>query len=149
MIVILDEFHQASKPSRNVVLEPLQDVQGTELLHKVISKFVSPLVVYCYPQQLAELQRDNERLQGKLREAEQAAIVAIRDKELTVAKHKESHDDKQVTQISKLKQHISELQVQLENSSSNKGGVADQGGGANDELREKLISTTVSGEMVH
>ena len=48
-----------------------------------------------------------------------------------------------MTEISKLKQQISELQIQLE-SSSNKGGVADQGGGANDAMREKLISTTVS-----
>ena len=52
--------------------------------------------------------------------------------------------DEQVTEISKLKQRISELQVQLENTASNKGGVAEQEGVANDALKEKLISTTVS-----
>ena len=40
--------------------------------------------------------------------------------------------------MSKLKQQISELQLQLENSLSNKGG------GADDELKQKLLTTTVS-----
>lgn len=53
-----------------------------------------------------------------------------------------------MTEISKLKQQISELQVQLENNSTNKGGGADQGCVATDALREKLISTTVSDEIV-
>lgn len=94
------------------------------------------------------MQKENERLQSRLKETEQAAIVAIRDKEVATAKQNavktlSSQDEQEVTEISKLKQQISELQVQLE-SSSNKGGVADQGGVANDAMREKLISTTVS-----
>ena len=91
------------------------------------------------------MQKENERLQGRLKDTEQAAIVAIRDKEVATAKQNavKTPSSQEVTEISKLKQQISELQAQLE-SSSNKGGVADQGGVANDAMREKLISTTVS-----
>ena len=94
------------------------------------------------------MQKENERLQSRLKDTEQAAIVAIRDKEVAMtkqnaAKTPSSQDEQQVTEISKLKQQISELQAQLESSSS-KGGGADQVGGANDAMREKLISTTVS-----
>jgi len=88
----------------------------------------------------------------KLKETEQAAVVALRDKD--VAKQKSvatpaPQDDQQVMEISKLKQQISELKVQLEKNSVDKGGGADQGGGANDALRDKLISTTVSELIVH
>ena len=79
---------------------------------------------------------------GKLRETEQAAITAIRDKE---AKEKEVPmvtASSQLTEISKLKQQISELQTQLENSSINKGG------GATDAMKDKLITTTVSIELI-
>ena len=95
-------------------------------------------------QQLAELQKENDRLQGKLRGTEQAAIVAIKDKEVSAAKQKAAvvTNQSQDSEISKLKQQISELQLQLENSLSNKGGVANQVGGAADE--EKLLTTTVS-----
>lgn len=119
---VFSEPLKASKPTRNIVLEPLQDVQGTELLRK----------------QLADLQKENDRLQGKLKETEQAAIVAIRDKEVSAAKQKAAvvTSQSQDSEISKLKQQISELQLQLENSLSNKGG------GADDELKQKLLTTT-------
>lgn len=73
--------------------------------------------------------------------------MAIKDKEVTAAKQKAAivttpSQDGSVTEISQLRQQISQLQIQLENSSSNKGGVA------NDELKEKLISTTVSHRIV-
>ena len=57
--------------------------------------------------------------------------------------------NEQVTEISKLKQRISELQVQLENTSSDNGGVAEQGVVANDALKDKLSSTMVSDILVN
>ena len=57
--------------------------------------------------------------------------------------------NEQVTEISKLKQRISELQVQLENTSSDNGDVAEQGVVANDALKDKLSSTMVSDILVN
>lgn len=75
--------------------------------------------------------------------------MALRDKDANALKQKAivtttPLQDEQVTEVSKLKQKIEELQVQLEKSSISKGNGADQGGGADDAVREKLVSTTVS-----
>lgn len=70
--------------------------------------------------------------------------MAIKDKEAASTKHKTTTaQNEQVTEITKLKEQISKLQVQLEKSSS-KGSGAGQGGGADDAMRDKLISTTVN-----
>lgn len=72
------------------------------------------------------------------------AVVALRDKDVAKSVTTPApQDEQQVMEISQLKQQISELKVQLENNS------VDKGGGANDTLRDKLISTTVSEQIVH
>ncbi|XP_065919982.1 leucine zipper transcription factor-like protein 1 [Dysidea avara] len=120
---VFSEPFKAAKPT-SVSLEPLQDIQGTELLRR----------------QLAEVQKENERLTAKLRDMEQVAVIALREKDAQRDKEAASkpppqvNNEQQVMEVSKLKEEIAKLQQQLEKDKTNNS--------PNDETREKLISTT-------
>ena len=102
---------------------------------------VTSNVISCL-QQLAEVQKENERLTAKLRDMEQVAVIALREKDAQRDKEAASkpppqvNNEQQVMEVSKLKEEIAKLQQQLEKDKTNNS--------PNDETREKLISTTVS-----
>jgi len=62
---------------------------------------------------------------------------AQRDKEVASKPPTQTNNEEQVMEVSKLKEEIAKLQQQLETDKANNS--------ANDEMREKMISTTVSG----
>lgn len=95
--------------------------------------------------QLVEVQQENERLTAKLRDTEQAAVIALRekdaqrDKEVAAKPPPQVNNEQQIMEVSKLKEEIAKLQQQLEKDKVDNS--------ANDEMRKKMISTTVSNYM--